>query len=329
MTASGEGVGSSRTERLSDFVAWARANITGDEKGEAQIFIDRLFQAFARPGAREVGGTFEERVKKRAGEGKGVSFADYVWKPVVPHRDEKARRRPAPPLPTGVRLLGPTRPRSAALRRAVQLRRVPHLRLRPPARRPRRRADPRRTAGPLGPAGVPLPDERGARLRQRPRGRHPRGGRRAGKLLQPHARPRRSTRAGEAVRVAVARRPLRRGHRPARAQRLHKAARGGERLPKQVGRKLRPDRRPLHRHEHEPARQRRALQGRALLQRRPLPRAGAARTRPLRSLRPAPRRDAELGQGQPRDLRHPVRAQRRTPASGPPTASTSRSRSTS
>ncbi len=83
MTASGEGVGSSRTERLSDFVHWARANITGDEKGEAQIFIDRLFQAFARPGAREVGGTFEERVKKRAGEGKGVSFADYVWKPVV------------------------------------------------------------------------------------------------------------------------------------------------------------------------------------------------------------------------------------------------------
>jgi hypothetical protein len=31
---------------LSQFTAWCAAHITGDEKGEAQIFLDRLFQAF-------------------------------------------------------------------------------------------------------------------------------------------------------------------------------------------------------------------------------------------------------------------------------------------
>jgi hypothetical protein len=45
----------SREEQLSQFAAWVRQNITGDEKGQAQIFLDRLFQAFAQtlelPGA--------------------------------------------------------------------------------------------------------------------------------------------------------------------------------------------------------------------------------------------------------------------------------------
>ena len=71
-----------RTERLSEFVAWARAHITGDEKGEAQIFLDRLFQAFELKGVREAGATLEMRVKKRD-EG-GTAFADLVYKPIVP-----------------------------------------------------------------------------------------------------------------------------------------------------------------------------------------------------------------------------------------------------
>ena len=37
-------------EKLAEFVAWCQKHITGDEKGEAQIFLDRLFQAFGQPG---------------------------------------------------------------------------------------------------------------------------------------------------------------------------------------------------------------------------------------------------------------------------------------
>jgi hypothetical protein len=72
-----------RQQRLADFVAWVRENITGDEKGEAQVFLDRLFQAFGQKGCKEVGGTLETRVKKSKEDGGGTAFADYVWKPVV------------------------------------------------------------------------------------------------------------------------------------------------------------------------------------------------------------------------------------------------------
>jgi hypothetical protein len=73
----------SREELLSHFVGWTKQNITGDEKGEAQTFIDRLIKAFGQPGARDVGGTFEHRVKRSAESGGGTTFADYVWKPLV------------------------------------------------------------------------------------------------------------------------------------------------------------------------------------------------------------------------------------------------------
>ena len=76
-------IGQSREALLQDFVTWANAHVTGDEKGQAQVFIDRLFRAFGQRGAQEVGGTFEERIKQFFDEGKKTSFADYVWKPVV------------------------------------------------------------------------------------------------------------------------------------------------------------------------------------------------------------------------------------------------------
>ncbi|MFT3786669.1 MAG: N-6 DNA methylase [Tepidisphaeraceae bacterium] len=72
-----------REGKLQAFVEWSRQHITGDEKGEAQIYIDRLFQAFGQPGSREVGGSPEMRIKKASEDGGGTSFADYVWKPVV------------------------------------------------------------------------------------------------------------------------------------------------------------------------------------------------------------------------------------------------------
>ena len=73
----------SRFQRLSEFVAWTRKHIKGDEKSEAQIFLDRLFQAFGRPGILEVGGQCEFRIRKAREDGSGTAFADCVWKPIV------------------------------------------------------------------------------------------------------------------------------------------------------------------------------------------------------------------------------------------------------
>ncbi len=70
-----------REQQLAQFVQWVRAHIIGDEKGEAQIFLDRLFQAFDLKGVREAGATLEMRVKK-ADDG-GTAFADLVFKPIA------------------------------------------------------------------------------------------------------------------------------------------------------------------------------------------------------------------------------------------------------
>jgi hypothetical protein len=75
--------GQSREALLQDFVDWSAAHITGDEKGQAQIFLDRLFCAFGQKGSLDVGGTAEMRIRKASEDGGGTSFADYVWKPVV------------------------------------------------------------------------------------------------------------------------------------------------------------------------------------------------------------------------------------------------------
>ncbi|MCO5102283.1 MAG: N-6 DNA methylase [Burkholderiaceae bacterium] len=69
-----------KADRLGEFIKWTAQHITGDEKGQAQIFLDRLFQAFGWPGVMEAGAICEKRVKNDNG---GVSFADLVWKPVV------------------------------------------------------------------------------------------------------------------------------------------------------------------------------------------------------------------------------------------------------
>ena len=48
--------------KLAEFAAWCQKHITGDEKGQAQIFLDRLFQAFGQPGCLDVGGATEFRI---------------------------------------------------------------------------------------------------------------------------------------------------------------------------------------------------------------------------------------------------------------------------
>ncbi|MBX3121580.1 MAG: class I SAM-dependent DNA methyltransferase [Nitrospira sp.] len=55
--------------------------LKGDEKGEAQVFCDRLFKAFGHEGYKEAGATLEDRIKKQSTG--GTSFADLVWKPRV------------------------------------------------------------------------------------------------------------------------------------------------------------------------------------------------------------------------------------------------------
>ncbi len=51
------------------------ATLDGDEKGEAQVFCDRFFQAFGHDGYKEAGATLEFRVKSK----KTTNFADLLW----------------------------------------------------------------------------------------------------------------------------------------------------------------------------------------------------------------------------------------------------------
>lgn len=71
-----------KREPLVEFTTWCARHLTGDEKGEAQILLDHLFQAFGHTGGlKEAGATLEMRVTKA--DGGGTSFAELVWKPVV------------------------------------------------------------------------------------------------------------------------------------------------------------------------------------------------------------------------------------------------------
>ena len=51
---------------LSEFVRFAQT-LRGDEKSEAQTFLDHFFRAFGHKGAIEAGATFEFRVAKKPG----------------------------------------------------------------------------------------------------------------------------------------------------------------------------------------------------------------------------------------------------------------------
>jgi len=70
-----------RRERFEQFAGFRQEHLQGDEKGEAQVFLDRLFQALGHAGAIEAGAIYEERVKTM--DQGGISFADLVWKPRV------------------------------------------------------------------------------------------------------------------------------------------------------------------------------------------------------------------------------------------------------
>ncbi len=105
-------------DKLSEFTSWCAKHITGDEKGQAQIFLDRLFQAFGQPGSLDVGGSPEFRIRKADEDGGGTAFADYVWKPVVliemKKRGENLQRNYRQAFDCWTRLV-PNRPRYVVL----------------------------------------------------------------------------------------------------------------------------------------------------------------------------------------------------------------------
>lgn len=63
---------------LSEFVTYVGKHLTGDEKGEAADFLDRLFRALGHDGIKEAGASRETRVAKKGG-GKGKNFIDLLW----------------------------------------------------------------------------------------------------------------------------------------------------------------------------------------------------------------------------------------------------------
>lgn len=66
------------TDSLEAFLDYVRI-LKGDEKGEAQVFCDRLFLAFGHKGYKEASAELEYRIKKLSTG--GTSFADLIWKP--------------------------------------------------------------------------------------------------------------------------------------------------------------------------------------------------------------------------------------------------------
>jgi SAM-dependent methyltransferase len=67
-----------RVQRLEDFITWWRSHIKGDEKGEAQVFLDRFLKACGHEGALESGGLFERRIRRERDGKAHTAFADYV-----------------------------------------------------------------------------------------------------------------------------------------------------------------------------------------------------------------------------------------------------------
>ena len=62
-------------EDIKAFVEWCHHNISGDEKGEGQIFMDHLFAAYGLGGVKDVGASCEWRLK----EDSRTKFVDLLW----------------------------------------------------------------------------------------------------------------------------------------------------------------------------------------------------------------------------------------------------------
>ena len=68
---------SETVESIRAFVEYGRS-LSGYEKGEAQVFCDRLFQAFGHEGYKEAGASLESQIKPKE---KATKFIDLIWRP--------------------------------------------------------------------------------------------------------------------------------------------------------------------------------------------------------------------------------------------------------
>ncbi|MFI5219506.1 MAG: DNA methyltransferase [Bacteroidia bacterium] len=69
-------------QSLTEFIKYCAKHIKGDEKGEAQTFLDRFFSALGyEDGYKGAGAECEFRIRNE--QRKSTSFADLVWKPRV------------------------------------------------------------------------------------------------------------------------------------------------------------------------------------------------------------------------------------------------------
>ena len=64
-------------DELASFVTYTQS-LKGDEKSEAQTFLDHFFRPLGHKGTKEAGATLEHRVAKSGGA-KGKNFADLLW----------------------------------------------------------------------------------------------------------------------------------------------------------------------------------------------------------------------------------------------------------
>lgn len=100
---------------ISQFVKWAQG-LKGDEKGEAQLFCERLFQAFGHAGVGEAGAELEHRVRGK--KGKATGYADLLWPGLLllemKKRGEKLERHYSQIFDYWLRLV-PQRPRYVVL----------------------------------------------------------------------------------------------------------------------------------------------------------------------------------------------------------------------
>ena len=68
-----------RRQDIDDFVSYVKDNLSGDEKGQAQTFCDRLFRAFGQKGIYEASGQMEVRVKEA--DSRSTKYIDCLWSP--------------------------------------------------------------------------------------------------------------------------------------------------------------------------------------------------------------------------------------------------------
>lgn len=71
-------------KQLSKFTDYV-SRLKGDEKSEAQLFCERLFQAFGWEGLQAAGAQLETRVPIRLPGRKTTRFADLVWRSDLPN----------------------------------------------------------------------------------------------------------------------------------------------------------------------------------------------------------------------------------------------------